>query len=511
MENQKTQKLFIPKTLHVGFQKRNNTFDGKLAYVIYEDEKGKLRKETSWNSWRDKDIEPLILENKPTKFILNKSIHHYSDWSWSSSSGHHMMRMYDVRGIEIEITPENLVGILMHSNVSMRDFEQEMVYAWDGKELVLLPVNSTDYQASIQFTEDQDVKLSTKDLKVGQIYKRKKEKGELKYVYLGFYEKYDLINPIDISALEDIVYSDEYPFYINKNQYYGNLTKKPVGNGKGFINKGNKHIFLCLDYQKFYQEKYQTISPSTLIPVGEMIMDNYQKEIVDFLNSYYHKGYQHFDFIQEKTSINLNIYSRYFGHFFKKEYVKKSQKMTNHFVKMNDKYYVLESILWEIANINFLNDINMKWDRNNKNDRYLYWCKINNGNFIEKLSFKDMKKQNAIPKNYKNLTIFYSNEDNEEIESDKIYYQEKEGLTDVLFNQIKESLIELLNKTMIKDLVNEDIVKKIIDIKMNLVKEFFDKENKSSLSFLKEKSFKNVKDVLSQIEFDVYVLDKDKL
>lgn len=501
MENTKAQKLFIPKTIHVGFQERKNTFDGKLAYVIYEDEKGKLRKETSWNSWRDHKIEPLVLENKPAKFVLNKSIHHYSDWSWSSSSGHHMMRMYDTRGIEVEITPENLVGILMHSNVSMRDFEQEMVYAWDGKELVLLPVNSTDYQASIQFTEEQDIKLSTKDLKVGQIYKHKKEKGEQKYVYLGFYEKYDLINPANVNALSDIVHSGEYPFYF-ENYYYGNQKKRPIYNGEGFVNKGNKHVFLCLDYQKFYQEKYQTISPSVLMPVGEMVMENYQNEIVNFLNSYYHKGYQYFDFIQEKTFINIDNYASHYDYFFKKEYYK-NPKMRNHYIKLDEKYYVLESVLFEIANINFSNEICSKW--NNENDRCFSWKNINHGKIAQNISFKNMKNQNLIHKTYKDLIIFFCNEENKKIESDKIYYKEKDGLSDVLFNQIKESLIELLNKTMIKELVSEDVVKKIIDIKMNFVKDYFNDQ------YVTNTSFNKIKKILSEIEFDVYVLDKDKL
>lgn len=46
--------IFIPKKINVGFQKRDDTYTGKLAYIIYYDETGKLRKETSWNGWRDK-------------------------------------------------------------------------------------------------------------------------------------------------------------------------------------------------------------------------------------------------------------------------------------------------------------------------------------------------------------------------------------------------------------------------------------------------------------------------
>lgn len=56
--------IFIPTKINVGFQERKDTYTGKLAYVIYFDEKGKLRKETSWQGWRDENI-PNVL--KPTK------------------------------------------------------------------------------------------------------------------------------------------------------------------------------------------------------------------------------------------------------------------------------------------------------------------------------------------------------------------------------------------------------------------------------------------------------------
>ena len=48
--------IFVPKRINVGFQERSSTYTGKLAYVIYYDEKGTLRKEKSWNGWRNKEI-----------------------------------------------------------------------------------------------------------------------------------------------------------------------------------------------------------------------------------------------------------------------------------------------------------------------------------------------------------------------------------------------------------------------------------------------------------------------
>ena len=65
--------IFIPKKINVGFQNRDDTYTGKLAYVIYYDEKGKLRKEKSWNSWRDQNIPNEEFDNVPISgFVLNK-------------------------------------------------------------------------------------------------------------------------------------------------------------------------------------------------------------------------------------------------------------------------------------------------------------------------------------------------------------------------------------------------------------------------------------------------------
>ena len=50
--------IYIPNKIKVGYCNRKDTYTGKLAYVIYYDENGKLRKETSWQNWRDKDIDP---------------------------------------------------------------------------------------------------------------------------------------------------------------------------------------------------------------------------------------------------------------------------------------------------------------------------------------------------------------------------------------------------------------------------------------------------------------------
>jgi len=139
--------LFIPKKLMVGFQKRGGTYNGRLAYVIYYDERGKLRKEKSWQSWRHDDIEPVEMENMPFEgFVLNKKAGGYTS-HWNTRKTY--SRVYDPRGggFEFEIDITNLLFILEHlGSQPGKAIQGELVYAWNGTELVLLPTNSLDYQ-----------------------------------------------------------------------------------------------------------------------------------------------------------------------------------------------------------------------------------------------------------------------------------------------------------------------------------------------------------------------------
>lgn len=96
-----------------------------------------------------------------------------------------MIRVYDPRGIEFEITPENLIGILTETTVSKRGMEGEFVYAWKGTEIILLPVGSEEYQNASKFTALQDQKVSAHDLKEGHSYTTKK--GE-ELIYMGRFE-----------------------------------------------------------------------------------------------------------------------------------------------------------------------------------------------------------------------------------------------------------------------------------------------------------------------------------
>lgn len=182
--------IFIPKTINVGYQNRSDTYTGKLAYVIYYDEKGKLRKEASWNSWRDENIPNEEFENVPTSgFVLNKRAGGVEEsWGWNARKTY--CRIYDPRNFEFEITIENLLYILENTNsIKGKGLEGEFVYGWDGKDLVLMPVESPDYKQIAEYNVIIHNKetIKAKDLIIGATYLTKDNQER---IYIGKFEHY---------------------------------------------------------------------------------------------------------------------------------------------------------------------------------------------------------------------------------------------------------------------------------------------------------------------------------
>lgn len=182
--------IFLPKTIKVGYQKRNDTYTGQLAYIIYYDQKGKLRKENSWNSWRDNKIEPQEFENIPTSgFVLNKKVGDYCS-GWDHRQAY--TRVYDPRNFEFEITIENLLYILENtSSIKGKGLEGEFIYGWSGTDLLLIPTSSPDYIELVKLNDlrHEKKKFEGKDLILGGTYKSNSN-NEL--IYLGrYYENND--------------------------------------------------------------------------------------------------------------------------------------------------------------------------------------------------------------------------------------------------------------------------------------------------------------------------------
>lgn len=221
------EKLFIPTMIKVGYEERSDTYTNKLAYVIYYDSKGKLRKETSWENWRDKNINPDDFQNVPTEgFILNRNVGGVrSGWSsWDTRA--EKVRVFDPRGFEFEISIPNMLFILQEcTSTKGKGLEGQFVYAWDGKELMLLPVDCNEYKESADFTVLQSQKISKTDMVPGYYYKFKDTSVKM---YLGRYDYYEWKNERHNDKYEYKYTSTKKHIFIDdEGRYYpeGGFTK----------------------------------------------------------------------------------------------------------------------------------------------------------------------------------------------------------------------------------------------------------------------------------------------
>jgi hypothetical protein len=220
--------LTVPATIAIGQVKRSDTYTGRLGYVIYKDEKGVLRKKTSWEGWRDKTIEPIYTDNVPTEgFVLNRngggdSHSRYSDY-YSRAA---FIRVYDPRDFEFEISVANLLFILRYADCSRgKGLEGKFVYAWDGKDLVLLPEGCQEYKDSIEFTSLKTMKVSTKELVKGGTYYTKDQRT---VVYMGkFNWKQSTWSRTSSRYIDE--YLSEHVFYSGSHQSYEDYLVQEMG------------------------------------------------------------------------------------------------------------------------------------------------------------------------------------------------------------------------------------------------------------------------------------------
>lgn len=183
--------LVIPEKIRVGFQNRNDTYSGKLAFIVSYDKKGKLRSENAWEGWRDHKIQPVDYPNEPTSgFVLNKDVGGtHRSYSWNARR--EKVRVYDPRGFEFEINVENLLFILQEcSSIKGKGLEGDFVYSWGGSQLVLMPVDSQEYKSALNLGDLQTKKISAKEMVEGGLYLTKKNETVM---YLGKFSWWDRV------------------------------------------------------------------------------------------------------------------------------------------------------------------------------------------------------------------------------------------------------------------------------------------------------------------------------
>lgn len=286
--------IYIPKKINAGFQNRPDTYTGKLAYVIYYDGNGKLRKEASWNGWRDQNIQNEEYDNVPTSgFVLNKKVGG-TNYGWNPRQTY--TRIYDPRGYEFEITIPNLLYILENTNsIRGKGLEGEFVYGWDGKDLVLIPVNAPEYQ---QYKEESNRRdraeyISAKDLTPGRIYVTLF--GE-KYTYLGRFDKWEhkyFYNTND-SYFRRML-PEDYETYIKAPKYLFGIHDAMIKD----INKGKHYYFMCwnVSEKNRWMKKPNPWITKSISKKFVSIEDNVDPKYPDYIENLQHwKEYSPIDY-----------------------------------------------------------------------------------------------------------------------------------------------------------------------------------------------------------------------
>lgn len=336
--------IFLPKTIKVGYQNRSDTYTGQLAYVIYYDQRNALRKEKSWQSWRDDKIPSQEFSNEPISgFVLNKKVGDYS-CHW----GNHRQaytRVYDPRNFEVEITIENLLYILENaSSIKGKGLEGEFVYGWSNKDLILIPVESPDYKELVELNNlrHEKKRFDGKTLILGGTYKSNSN-NEL--IYLGrFYENND-------DSKETKTY-----FFYNRNVSYGKITsiKSLTGNIIDIVDEN------CVeDYSDLMDEllknsiysarepKYDAYSDYTLEEFRELLSKNnywHSKCFVkpnDKYVRYYIERYRSYSYYNNRDD-GYNVYTTDRGH--KDEILMREASPEKIYNMINPKYLVTYDI-----------------------------------------------------------------------------------------------------------------------------------------------------------------------
>lgn len=124
-------KYFIPSQIYIQENDAANFYTKKMAYVSFKKNDEIVHQL----------IEPKEFNNTPRKgFILNKEVENCSSYF----KNYNEARILDPLGFEYIISLNNLTEILKHSSIINGVFEEEMILAFQGKNLVLIPTKISE-------------------------------------------------------------------------------------------------------------------------------------------------------------------------------------------------------------------------------------------------------------------------------------------------------------------------------------------------------------------------------
>lgn len=170
--------LLIPPKLIAGFNFRNDTLDGHLAFITYFNNDGTIFNAKRFDNWRNSAIPTMELTNEPrTGFTIGEHIQRSIRFG---SGGDVYIRIYTPTQAEFEITLENFMELAAYAVIDKRYINAHCVLAWgkNGK-ISLLPIESPAYAEAVKysneyFSSDNEIK-DFSNLQFGDMITEKKK------------------------------------------------------------------------------------------------------------------------------------------------------------------------------------------------------------------------------------------------------------------------------------------------------------------------------------------------
>lgn len=207
---------YIPKEIIVGFNRcsADGTWrygkdqSGLLGYATYKDEKGVLRKETSFNNWKNEDIPVRTIENSPIDgFSIVEGV--LGDkYSWFPRNPYIVIS--DPRGFFIQIPLDNVITIIKEGEILNGKIKNRLIYSWNGIQLTLMIYGGNDYKEATSFTSiiNEKPNFTVSDMMKGDKFRTKS--GDIVY----YYGKYDRFR-------EDGTNEGKFYWFIPSTEEYG--------------------------------------------------------------------------------------------------------------------------------------------------------------------------------------------------------------------------------------------------------------------------------------------------
>lgn len=242
---------------------------------------------------------------------------------------------YDPRGFEFEITVDNLLFILQEcSSIKGKGIEGELIYSWDGKDLVLLPCSSEEYKESKDFTSLQTKKVTKNDITLGCLYKNKDGNTVM---YLGRENWYE----------EDFSYShnvwklkttNQHIFlYVDKDDnYLGSGKSRRYWLQKGFTKLAEK---LTTEASTDFADEYDKFKKSFNGSAPTEI--THKKDITNVVNKLTNEKYANCGYYSDHNSLIVKD-GKYYPVFIARHIQRKSCYGTRPDIK-EDFFYIWES------------------------------------------------------------------------------------------------------------------------------------------------------------------------